>query len=30
MSESRFALLVVDSATAHFRTDYTGRGVFFL
>lgn len=26
MSESRFALVVVDSATALFRTDYTGRG----
>ena len=26
MSESRFALIVVDSATALFRTDYTGRG----
>ena len=26
MSESRYALLIVDSATALFRTDYTGRG----
>ena len=26
MSESRFALIIVDSATALFRTDYTGRG----
>jgi hypothetical protein len=26
MAESRYALLVVDSATALFRTDYTGRG----
>ena len=26
MSESRYALLVVDSATALYRTDYTGRG----
>ena len=26
MTESRYALLVVDSATALFRTDYTGRG----
>lgn len=26
MSESRYALLVVDSATALFRTDFTGRG----
>lgn len=26
MSESRFALVIVDSATALFRTDYTGRG----
>eukprot|EP00618_Florenciella_parvula_P024345 CAMPEP_0119475812 /NCGR_PEP_ID=MMETSP1344-20130328/6560_1 /TAXON_ID=236787 /ORGANISM="Florenciella parvula, Strain CCMP2471" /LENGTH=399 /DNA_ID=CAMNT_0007509423 /DNA_START=23 /DNA_END=1222 /DNA_ORIENTATION=- len=26
MSEDRFVLLVVDSATAHFRTDYVGRG----
>ena len=26
MSESRYALIVVDSATALFRTDYTGRG----
>mmetsp|Transcript_17233 Transcript_17233/g.50188 ORF Transcript_17233/g.50188 Transcript_17233/m.50188 type:complete len:345 (-) Transcript_17233:735-1769(-) len=26
MSEDRFVLLVVDSATAHFRTDYQGRG----
>lgn len=25
MSESRFALLVVDSATALYRTDYSGR-----
>lgn len=26
MVESRYALLVVDSATALYRTDYTGRG----
>lgn len=26
MSEDRFVLLVVDSATSHFRTDYSGRG----
>jgi len=26
MTESRYALLIVDSATALFRTDYTGRG----
>lgn len=26
MSEGRFALIVVDSATALFRTDYSGRG----
>ena len=26
MAESRFALLIVDSATALFRTNYTGRG----
>ena len=26
MAESRYALLIVDSATALFRTDYTGRG----
>merc|ERR1711990_798311 len=26
MAESRFALLIVDSATALFRTDFTGRG----
>eukprot|EP00048_Salpingoeca_helianthica_P023710 m.26499 g.26499 ORF g.26499 m.26499 type:complete len:340 (-) comp8943_c0_seq1:259-1278(-) len=26
MSESRYALIIVDSATALFRTDYTGRG----
>ena len=26
LSESRYALIVVDSATALFRTDYTGRG----
>jgi DNA repair protein RAD51 len=26
MSESRFALMVVDSATALYRTDYSGRG----
>ena len=26
MSESRFALLIVDSATALYRTDYSGRG----
>ncbi len=26
MSETRFAVIVVDSATALFRTDYTGRG----
>ena len=29
MSENRFALLIVDSATAHFRNDYLGRGVIF-
>ena len=27
MSESRFTLMVVDSATSHFRNDYIGRGV---
>jgi len=27
MSESRFALMVVDSATALFRTEYCGRGM---
>ena len=26
MAESRYALIIVDSATALFRTDYTGRG----
>eukprot|EP01126_Amoeba_proteus_P056080 TRINITY_DN7008_c0_g1_i4.p2 TRINITY_DN7008_c0_g1~~TRINITY_DN7008_c0_g1_i4.p2 ORF type:complete len:136 (-),score=36.67 TRINITY_DN7008_c0_g1_i4:312-719(-) len=26
MAESRFVLLIVDSATALYRTDYTGRG----
>jgi DNA repair protein RAD51 len=26
LTESRYALIVVDSATALFRTDYTGRG----
>ena len=26
MLENRFALLVVDSATALYRTDYSGRG----
>ena len=26
MAESRFALLIVDSATALYRTDYSGRG----
>ena len=26
MSESRYAVVVVDSATACFRTDYSGRG----
>jgi DNA repair protein RAD51 len=26
MAESRYALLIVDSATALFRTDFTGRG----
>lgn len=26
MSESRFALMIVDSATALYRTDYSGRG----
>jgi len=26
MSENRFALMVVDSATALYRTDYSGRG----
>ncbi|RYG48294.1 DNA repair protein RAD51 [archaeon] len=26
MTESRYALLIIDSATALFRTDYTGRG----
>eukprot|EP01136_Pigoraptor_vietnamica_P020760 Opistho-1_new@70083 len=26
MAESRFALLIVDSATALYRTDYAGRG----
>ncbi len=26
MVESRYALIVVDSATALYRTDYTGRG----
>jgi len=26
MAEDRYALLIVDSATALFRTDYSGRG----
>lgn len=26
MAETRFALLIVDSATALYRTDYSGRG----
>ncbi len=26
MAESRYALLVVDSSTALYRTDYNGRG----
>src|SRR5690606_6061889 len=26
MAESRYALLIVDSATALYRTDYSGRG----
>jgi DNA repair protein RAD51 len=26
MSEQRFALLIVDSATSLYRTDYSGRG----
>lgn len=26
MSETRFALLIVDSATALYRTDFSGRG----
>ncbi len=26
MSETRFALLIIDSATALYRTDYSGRG----
>lgn len=26
MSESRYAVVVVDSATACYRTDYSGRG----
>jgi DNA repair protein RAD51 len=26
MSESRFALMIVDSATALYRTDFSGRG----
>lgn len=26
MAENRFALMVVDSATALYRTDYSGRG----
>merc|ERR1712150_250409 len=26
MSESRYALLIIDSATALYRTDYSGRG----
>jgi DNA repair protein RAD51 len=26
MSEARFSLLIVDSATALYRTDYSGRG----
>lgn len=28
MVESRYALLIVDSATALYRTDYSGRGSF--
>lgn len=26
MSENRFALMIIDSATALYRTDYSGRG----
>ena len=26
MSESRYAIVIVDSATACYRTDYSGRG----
>jgi DNA repair protein RAD51 len=26
MAENRFALLIVDSATALYRTDFSGRG----
>ena len=26
MSESRYALIIIDSATALYRTDYSGRG----
>lgn len=26
MSESRYAVVIVDCATAHFRNEYTGRG----
>lgn len=26
MSESRFALVIIDSVTGLFRTDFTGRG----
>lgn len=26
MAESKYALLIVDSATALYRTDYSGRG----
>lgn len=26
MAENRFAMLIVDSATALYRTDYSGRG----
>lgn len=26
MTETRFALLIIDSATALYRTDYSGRG----
>lgn len=26
MAESKYALLIVDSSTANYRTDYTGRG----
>lgn len=30
MAEQRFALLIVDSATALYRTDYVGRGICWL